>query len=100
MQAGELTARQFLDWLPRRPDLPFFASLHFFDTHPLLLPPEPFRSLYYSGDPTDVMRSYHPEGLGEIHGVESLHYIQQGLEGLRDGFIDTDLVVRLSDTAE
>lgn len=100
MQSGEITARQFVDWLPRRPDKPLFAWLHFFDTHPPCMAPEPFASLYYQGNPEDEMRRYHAEGLDEIHGVESYVYLANGLKGLREGFLDADLLVRLTHTAE
>lgn len=100
MQSGDITARQFLHWLKHRPDRPFFAWLHFFDTHPPLIAAEPFRSMYYQGDPEDELQRYRADGVGEIHGCESVYCIQRALQVLSDGFIDIDLVVRLADTAE
>ncbi|HSJ15971.1 MAG TPA: sulfatase [Longimicrobiales bacterium] len=36
----------FLAWLGRRPDRPFFVFLNYFDAHDPYEPPEPFRSMY------------------------------------------------------
>ena len=36
----------FLGWLERRPDRPFFVFLNYFDAHDPYEPPEPFRTMY------------------------------------------------------
>jgi len=43
----------FLTWLDRGDGRPFFAWVHFFDPHAPYEPPERYRSLFYSGDPTE-----------------------------------------------
>ena len=53
---SERTAREsvdrFLDWIERDATGPFFAWLHFFDPHVSYEPPERYREMFYSGDPT------------------------------------------------
>jgi arylsulfatase A-like enzyme len=39
---GETVTREFLDWLERRGDRPYFAFLNYFDAHLPYMPPAPF----------------------------------------------------------
>jgi arylsulfatase A-like enzyme len=98
-QDGSVTARQFERWLDRRPDRPCFAWLQFFDTHPPALPPEPYRSLYYAGDPADPARRHRPEDVAAINGVESSAMVGQALSLMEGGRTDHAMAVRLRDTA-
>lgn len=98
-QDGSVTARQFERWLDGRPDRPCFAWVQFFDTHPPSLPPEPYRSLYYVGDPSDPARRYRPERVAVINGVESSAMVRQSLPMLERGWADHGMAIRLRDTA-
>jgi arylsulfatase A-like enzyme len=40
--------REFLAWLDRRPNRPFFVFLNFFDAHAPYLPPEPYASRFHT----------------------------------------------------
>lgn len=99
-QSGEITTRQFTRWLDRRPDQPFFAWLQFFDTHPPATPPEPFRSLYYDGNPTDPARAHRPEAVAQIRGVETVVDFERVLNYLPQGRISATLIARLQDAAD
>lgn len=50
-QDGALTTRNVLRWLDARPAGPCFTWIQYFDAHPPNTPPEPYRSMYYQGDP-------------------------------------------------
>jgi arylsulfatase A-like enzyme len=41
--------REFLQWLDRRRDRPFFAFLNYFDAHDPYFPPEPYRRRFSNG---------------------------------------------------
>ena len=69
-QDGATTTRRYLDWLSRRPDMPCFTWLQFFDTHPPALPPARYSRMYYQGDPSSPERRNRPDSLAAIHGVE------------------------------
>jgi arylsulfatase A-like enzyme len=102
-QDGAVTTRQFVNWLDdfnsRDSQQPFFAWLQFFDTHPPSTPPEPFRSMYYDGDPADPARAFMPEAVAQIHGTEAVLEIEIGVPALENGQIDAALVARLAATA-
>lgn len=98
-QPGSVTVRALARWLDRRPEAPFFAWLHLFDCHPPCTPPEPFRSLYYQGDPSDPVRRYRPDRVRQVRAVESLLRLELALAPLERGAIDADLIDRLEDTA-
>lgn len=98
-QDGAVTTRQLLDWLDRRPDAPCFVWLQYFDTHPPSVPPQPFSSRYYEGDPTSPARAHRTEDVAAIRGVESVQAIAQALPLLERGIADADLAGRLRDTA-
>jgi glycosyltransferase involved in cell wall biosynthesis len=99
-QSGDITSRQFIQWLDRRPDRPFFAWLQFFDTHPPAVPPEPFRSLYYQGDPADPSRRQDAEAVAQIRGMESVLEMEPALTMLPRGQIDAAFIERLQATAD
>ena len=99
-QSGDVTARAFRRWLGRRPDRPFFAWLQFFDAHPPCLAPEPFRSLYYQGDPSDPTRRHYPAKVAGVGGVESVADLRWELARPAGEPIDSVLVERLQATAE
>jgi hypothetical protein len=99
VQDGAVTTRRFTRWLDERPDKPAFGWLHYFDTHPPGLPPEPFRSMYYTGDPTDQRRRYKPEQVAEIRGVESALVIRAAWPLLEKGEPVYEVREILEDTA-
>ncbi len=99
MQDGAVTTRRFARWLEERPDKPCFCWLHYFDTHPPGAPPEPFRSMYYAGDPTDQNRSHLPEQIAKIRGVESALVIRAAWPLLEKGEPVYEVREILEDTA-
>ena len=99
MQNGEVTTRQFINWFERRPDRPVFSWLHYFDVHPPSLPPAPFNSKYYAGDPTNPLNTYLAEDVPKIRAVESLLMLQIGIPALERGEPVAEIVELLEDTA-
>jgi arylsulfatase len=45
--------RRAIPWMHSHADEPFFLFLHYWEPHAPYLPPEPYRQLFYSGNPTD-----------------------------------------------
>jgi hypothetical protein len=84
-QDGSITTRQWIEWLDRRPARPCFVWIEYFDTHPPATPPEPFRSMYYEGDPTSPARAHRAADVVRIHGIEAVQEIEQALPDLRRG---------------
>ncbi len=100
MQDGAVTTRRFTRWLKeQRPDKPCFCWIHYFDTHPPGLPPKPFSSMYYTGDPTDQNRVYKPEQVAGIRGVESALVIRAAWPLLEKGVPVFEVREILEDTA-
>ncbi len=102
-QSGDIAARQFNSWLDARSCQsapPFFAWVQFFDTHPPASPPEPFRSLYYQGRPDDPLRSYWPDRVMQIRGMESVLELEPAVSLLRKGVADRIILERLKATAD
>lgn len=99
-QSGDVTTRQFIQWLDSHADTPFFGWVQFFDTHPPSIPPARFTELYYQQDPCDSITAYATDKVGRIRGVESVLRIQCAIQFLRDGFVDLDILHRLRDTAD
>jgi arylsulfatase A-like enzyme len=100
MQDGAVTTRRFTRWLKeQRPDKPCFCWIHYFDTHPPGLPPRPFSSMYYTGDPTDQKRVYKPEQVAGIRGVESALVIRASWPLLEKGVPVFEVIEILEDTA-
>lgn len=50
--------RDFLGWVDRHPDRPFFAFLNYIDGHSPYLPPAPFDSLWTRRDSVQISRRY------------------------------------------
>ena len=98
-QDGAITTRQVLKWLETAPEKPVFLWAQYFDTHPPDLPPEPFRSMYYQGDPCAESSAFEAEKIREIRGIESVSDLRRGLAKFREGRIDTLLKYRLHQTA-
>ncbi|MFY9621335.1 MAG: sulfatase-like hydrolase/transferase [Pyrinomonadaceae bacterium] len=98
-QAGEVTTRQFINWFEQRPDQPVFSWLHYFDAHPPTLPPSPFNSKYYAGDPTNPRNTYLAQDVPKIRAVESLLVLQIGMPALERGEPVSEIVELLEDTA-
>jgi Sulfatase len=98
-QNGEISTRQFTRWLDQRSDRACFAWLHYFDIHPPSLPPEPFRSMYYTGDPTLDERRYSPNQVAQIRGVESLLILRATMPLLERGQPVAEVTDILEDTA-
>ncbi|HYG80126.1 MAG TPA: sulfatase-like hydrolase/transferase, partial [Pyrinomonadaceae bacterium] len=99
MQDGAVTTRRFARWLEERPDKPCFCWLHYFDTHPPSVPPEPFRSVYYAGDPTDQNNSHLPEQVAKVRAVESALVIKAAWPLLEKGEPVYEVREVLEDTA-
>ena len=98
-QDGAVTTRQVLKWLETAPDKPVFLWAQYFDTHPPDLPPEPFRSMYYKGDPCAEASAFDTEKICAIRGIESVSDLRRGLAKFQEGHIDTLLKYRLHQTA-
>jgi len=99
-QDGAVTTRAVERWLDARPDRPCFAWIQYFDAHPPSTPPEPYRSMYYAGDPTDPSKRHRPEQVRAIRGVEVVQAFEQALPVLEAGGEDAMLAFRLRDTAD
>jgi arylsulfatase A-like enzyme len=97
-QDGAITTRQWIDWLDRRPARPAFVWLEYFDTHPPATPPEPFRSMYYTGDPTRSAREHRAGDVARIRGIEAVQEIEQALPALRRGRPDVAITEKLRAT--
>ncbi len=98
-QDGEVTTRQFINWFEQRPDKPVFSWLHYFDAHPPGMPPSPFNSKYYAGDPTNQLNAYRAQDVPKIRAVESLLVLQIGMPALERGEPVAEIVELLEDTA-
>jgi arylsulfatase A-like enzyme len=103
MQAGDITTRRFIQWLDRRSassDKGFFAWLHYFDTHPPAIAPEPFKSMYYRGNPSDPLRAYDSRGLKLIYGIESILELEAAMSLLEANIWPVNILLRLEDTCK
>ncbi len=98
-QLGELTTRRALAWLDRCSDRPAFLWFQSFDVHPPAIKPEPFRSMYYAGDPTHVANTWHSERIALVRGNEALLQIEAAAPLLRAGIPDGGLRYALRHTA-
>ena len=92
-QDGAVTTRQAVGWLRKGPPAPWFLWAQYFDTHPPAIPPEPFRSMYYRGDPTDPSRQNKRDWIRMIHGVESVLAISAGIESIGRQHADAGFAV-------
>lgn len=94
-QDGSITTRRWMDWLDRRPDQPCFVWIEYFDTHPPATPPEPFRSMYYQGDPGAPERAHRADDVAKIRGIEVVQEIEQALPALARGVPDMAITAKL-----
>lgn len=99
MQDGAVTTRRLMRWLEERPDRPCFGWAHYFDVHPPTLPPEPYRTMYYTADPTDHRYQYLPEQVAGIRGVESMLLLRATMPLLDKGVPVREVADILEDTA-
>ena len=97
-QDGAITTRQWIDWLDRRPSRPAFVWVEYFDTHPPATPPEPFRSMYYTGDPARAVRQHRATDVARIRGIEAVQEIEQALPALQHGRPDVAITEKLRAT--
>lgn len=96
-QDGTITTRRVIKHLEARPDNPHFFWIQYFDTHPPDVPPEPYRSMYYKGEPSTPSDPSDFEGIREVRGTEAVGSIRLGLRLLKNGIADTELTHRLLD---
>jgi hypothetical protein len=99
MQDSAVTNRQFIRRFEQRPDRPCFSWIHYFDVHPPTMPPEPFNSTYYAGDPTDEQNQHLASKVAEIRCVESLLILRAAMPLLERGQPVAEVVDILEDTA-
>lgn len=97
-QDGAITTRLFLDLLDTCNKRTFFW-LQYFDTHPPATPPEPYRSMYYEGDPTIKSNRFNYEAVKTIKGAEAMQELEVGLPSFKQGFIDGIFLDKLEATA-
>jgi Sulfatase len=97
-QDGSLTTRVGMDLIGRQKK-PAFFWLHYFDTHPPVTPPEPYRSMYYTGDPANESSRYRAEDVAKIKGTEAFQEFSVGMPSLRKGEVDAFIVAKLEATA-
>ena len=98
MQDGAVTNRQFIRRFEQRPDRPCFSWIHYFDVHPPSMPPAPFASMYYAGDPTESRKEYLPTEIGRIRSVESALVVRAVLPLLESGQPVAEVIDILEDT--
>ena len=99
-QDGAITTRGMINWLNHRHNQATFIWAQYFDTHPPHSAPEPYRSMYYSGDPTDPKNSFYPDNVRKIHGLETLLELTQVIPQLDQGRVNESFIQRLQDTAK
>lgn len=64
---------------------PFFMFVHYWDPHTPYLPPQPFRNMFYGGDPTDPAHLEGPHSMRPIFAVDAFaNYFKQWLPGITD----------------
>jgi sulfatase-like protein len=99
MQDGAVTTRQFIRWFEQRPDRPCFSWIHYFDVHPPSMPPEPFSSMYYTGDPSDKQNQHLAPDVAEIRAVESVLILRAAMPLLERNQPVAEVIDILEDTA-
>jgi arylsulfatase A-like enzyme len=85
MRRARPTIEQFLNWLDRLGEKPFFAWIHFSDVHTPYRPPPPYDRFYYSDDERDPSK----HSLARIWHLLPEHmtdhpFFQAWLEGITD----------------
>ena len=96
-QDGAITTRRVIRHLEKRSDQPHFFWVQYFDTHPPDVPPEPYRSLYYKGEPSTPSDPSDAEAISQVRGTETVGSIRLGFRLLERGIADTELTHRLLD---
>jgi sulfatase-like protein len=99
MQDGTITTRQFIRRFDQRRDQPYFCWLHYFDIHPPSMPPSPFNSMYYNGDPTDRQNEHLSGEVPRIRSVESALIVRAAMPLLESGQSVAEVIDILEDTA-
>jgi len=87
-QDGAITTRRWVEWLDRRPARPSFVWLEYVDARPPAPLPEPFRSMYYTGDPSRTAREHRAADVASIRAIETVREIERALPALRKGRSD------------
>ncbi len=98
-QDGSITTRTAIKQLEKQKGKSF-AWIQYFDTHPPVTPPEPFRSMYYTGNPLDVANSYRPELIKKIRGTETLQELLTSVPLLEKGQTEKFVIAKLEATAQ
>lgn len=96
-QDGAITTRHVIRYLEARRNDPHFFWIQYFDTHPPDLPPEPYRSMYYKGEPSMPSGPSDLEAIRQVRGTETVGSILLGMRLLKKGIVDTELAHRLLD---
>lgn len=97
-QDGAITTRRVVEHLKKRPGQPCFVWVQYFDTHPPNVPPEPFRSMFYHGNPSVPAASNRGDDVRRICGTEVVNSVRNGLQLLERGEVDFELAHRFKDT--
>ncbi len=98
-QDGSITTRTAMKRLEEQ-KRKSFVWIQYFDTHPPVTPPEPFRSMYYPEDPLDIANSYRPDVVKKIRGTEALQELNTTLPLLENGKTEKFLIAKLEATAQ
>lgn len=96
-QDGRITTRLAIEKIERQTK-PTFFWIQYFDTHPPVTPPEPYRSMYYSGDPTATVNRYRPEAVRRIKGVEAMQEFDISVPLLKKNQVDEFILAKLDAT--
>jgi hypothetical protein len=98
-QDGSITTRTAIKQLGKQ-KRKSFVWIQYFDTHPPVTPPDPFRSMYYTGSPLDAANSFLPELVKKIRGTETLQELLTALPLLKQGKTEKFLSAKLEATAQ
>jgi hypothetical protein len=98
-QDGGMTTRIALKHIEQQ-EGPTFFWIQYFDTHPPVTPPEPYRSMYYEGNPQDESKRYHSELVPRIRGVETIQELSNALPLLEQGMTDIFITAKLEATVQ
>ncbi len=84
---GDDTVDQALSWLDKQ-ETPWFLWVHLFDAHGPYVPPPPYDSRYYSGDPgdpsnpsMDQVRNVAPYLVDSLRGITDVDYVVAQYDG-------------------
>jgi arylsulfatase A-like enzyme len=110
-KSAEDVNAQFLGWLDREREGPFFAFLNYYDAHGPYLPPDPFRTRFGAGDPVAGLdpheRSHESDDLRRLEDAYdgALAYLDEQIKSLLDTLaarevLDNTIVIITSDHGE